>query len=76
MFLPPYLISGQGMAVDTSRLPQVQSVDDLTGLTIGVQRGDAGEAVAERLVADGKAARVRLYEYGAVSTAIADLVAG
>ncbi|PRC46547.1 amino acid ABC transporter substrate-binding protein, partial [Mycobacterium sp. ITM-2017-0098] len=34
------------------------------------------EAVAERLVADGKAARVRLYEYGAVSTAIADLVAG
>ncbi|PRC45771.1 amino acid ABC transporter substrate-binding protein, partial [Mycobacterium sp. ITM-2017-0098] len=33
MFLPPYLISGQGMAVDTSRLPQVQSVDDLTGLT-------------------------------------------
>ncbi|PRC56226.1 amino acid ABC transporter substrate-binding protein, partial [Mycobacterium sp. ITM-2017-0098] len=76
MFLPPYLISGQGMAVDTSRLPQVQSVDDLTGLTSGVQRGDAGEAVAERLVADGKAARVRLYEYGAVSTAIADLVAG
>jgi polar amino acid transport system substrate-binding protein len=75
-FLPPYLISGQGMAVDTSRLPHVHSVDDLTGLTVGVQRGDTGEAVAERLVADGKAARVRLYEYGAVSTAIADLVAG
>lgn len=75
-FLPPYLISGQGLAVDTSRLPQVHSVDDLTGLTIGVQRGDTGEAVAERLVAEDRAARVRLYDYGAVSAAVADLVAG
>lgn len=75
-FLPPYLISGQGMAVDTSRLPQVHSVDDLAGLTIGVQRGDTGEALAERLVAEGRAARVRRYEYGAVSTELADLVAG
>lgn len=75
-FLPPYVICGQGLAVDTERLPHVHSVDELTGLTIGVQRGDAGEAIAEGLVADGKAARVRLYEYGAFDTAIADVAAG
>ncbi|OAN28628.1 ABC transporter substrate-binding protein [Mycolicibacterium iranicum] len=75
-FLPPYVISGQGLAVDTSRLPQVRSVDDLAGLTIGVQRGNTSEAVARQLVADGKADRVRIYDYGAVSTAIADLVTG
>lgn len=75
-FLPPYVISGQGLAVDTARLPHVHSVDDLTGLTIGVQRGDAGEAIAEGLVTDGKAARVRLYGYGAFDTALDDLAAG
>ncbi len=75
-FLPPYVISGQGLAVDTQRLPQVRSVDELDGLTIGVQRGDPGEPVAHRLVADGKAGRVRVYDYGAIGTAIADLTAG
>ncbi|UXA10563.1 ABC transporter substrate-binding protein [Mycobacterium sp. SMC-8] len=75
-FLPPYLISGQGLAVDTARLPHVHSVDDLTGLTIGVQRGNTSEAIAQRLVGDGKADRVRVYDYGAVTAAIADLVAG
>ncbi|MCZ0727211.1 ABC transporter substrate-binding protein [Mycolicibacterium iranicum] len=75
-FLPPYVISGQGLAVDTSRLPAVRSVDDLAGLTIGVQRGNTSESVAHQLVADGKAARVRIYDYGAISTAVADLVTG
>lgn len=75
-FLPPYLICGQGMAVDTARLPHVHSVDDLTGLTIGVQRGNTSEAIARKLVEDGKAERVRVYDYGAVTAAIADLVAG
>lgn len=75
-FLPPYVISGQGLAVDTTRLPHVRSVDDLAGLTIGVQRGNTSESIAERLVTEGRAARVRVYDYGAVSTAIADLVTG
>lgn len=75
-FLPPYVISGQGLAVDTARLPDVRSVDDLAGLTIGVQRGNTSESIAERLVAEGRAARVRVYDYGAVSIAIADLVTG
>ena len=54
-FLPPYLISGQSLAVDTRRLPRVTSVDGLVGLTIGVQRGNTSQPVAERLVAEGKA---------------------
>jgi polar amino acid transport system substrate-binding protein len=75
-FLPPYLISGQALAVDTRRLPHVRSIDDLVGLTIGVQRGNTSEQIAERLVADGKAGRVRVYGYGDVGTAIADLATG
>lgn len=61
-FAPPYLISGQSLAVDTTRLPQVKSVDDLEGLTIGVQQGNTSQPIAERLVARGKAAAVRVYE--------------
>jgi polar amino acid transport system substrate-binding protein len=75
-FLPPYLISGQSLAVDTGRLPHVHSIDDLEGLTIGVQRGNTSGAIAERLVADGKAARVRVYDYGDIGAAITDLTTG
>ncbi|MBX7451289.1 ABC transporter substrate-binding protein [Mycobacterium sp. G7A2] len=75
-FLPPYVISGQGLAVDTVRLPQVRSIDDLSGLTVGVQRGDTSEAIAGHLVAEGRVARVRIYDYGAAGTAVADLTAG
>lgn len=75
-FLSPYLISGQSLAVDTGRLPHVQSIDDLDGLTVGVQRGNTSEQIAQRLVAEGKAARVRLYDYGAIGAAIADLATG
>ena len=75
-FLPPYVVSGQGLAGDTERLPHVRSVDDLTGLTIGVQRGNTSDSIARRLVDDGKAGRVRVYDYGAVSSALADLATG
>lgn len=75
-FLPPYVISGQGLAVDTVRLPQVRSIDDLVGSTVGVQRGSTSESIAGRLVAEGCAAHVRVYDYGAVGTAVADLTAG
>lgn len=75
-FLPPYLISGQALAVDTGRLPHVHSVDDLEGLTIGVQRGNTSEGLAERLVAEGKAGRVRVYDYADIGAALADLTTG
>ena len=49
-FVPPYLISGQSLAVDTTRLPHVRSIDDLAGLTVGVQQGNTSQPIAERLV--------------------------
>ncbi|MDY6994966.1 MAG: ABC transporter substrate-binding protein [Actinomycetota bacterium] len=75
-FLPPYVISGQALAVDVTRFPAVRSIDDLGGLTIGVQRGNTSQPIAEGLVAAGRAGQVRVYDYGAVGTAIADLTAG
>jgi ABC-type amino acid transport substrate-binding protein len=75
-FAPPYLISGQSLAVDAGRLPDVHSVDDLEGLTIGVQHGNTSVPIAEKLVAEGKAARVRVYDYGGIRTALADLTTG
>lgn len=75
-FLPPYVIAGQALAVDTRRLPSVTSIDDLEGLTIGVQRGNTSQPIAERLVAEGKAGAVRLYDYGSVRDALTDLSTG
>jgi polar amino acid transport system substrate-binding protein len=75
-FAPAYLVSGQSLAVDTARLPHVHSTDDLVGLTIGVQAGNTSQPVAEQLVADGKAARVRVYDYGGIRSALTDLTSG
>ena len=75
-FIAPYLISGQSLAVDTARLPNVRSVDDLEGLTIGVQQGNTSQPIADRLVADGKAGAVRVYDYGSIPSALTDLTTG
>jgi ABC-type amino acid transport substrate-binding protein len=75
-FAPPYLISGQSLAVDTARFPTVRSIDDLVGLTVGVQRGSTGQPIAERLVADGKARAVRVYDVGHIDSALTDLGTG
>jgi ABC-type amino acid transport substrate-binding protein len=75
-FVAPYLISGQSLAVDTTRLPNVKSIDDLTGLTVGVQQGNTSEPIANRLAAQGKAAAVRVYDYGDIRTALTDLTTG
>jgi polar amino acid transport system substrate-binding protein len=75
-FAPPYLISGQSLAVDTRRLPHVRSTDDLGGLTIGVQQGNTSQPIADRLVAEGKAGAVRDYDYGRIRAALEDLTTG
>ena len=75
-FCEPYLISGQSIAVDVNRLPHVRSVDDLGGLTIGVQQGNTSQPIAEQLVAQGRATAVRVYDYGDIRTAITDLTIG
>jgi polar amino acid transport system substrate-binding protein len=75
-FVAPYLISGQALAVDTNRLPRVRSIDDLDGRAIGVQRGNTSQPIAERLVEQGKAASVRVYDYGSIRSALTDLTIG
>ena len=75
-FVAPYLISGQALAVDVNRLPRVHSMDDLDGLTIGVQRGNTSQSIAEDLVGQGKAKSVRVYDYGDIRTALTDLTTG
>ncbi|MGV0834534.1 ABC transporter substrate-binding protein [Mycolicibacterium thermoresistibile] len=75
-FAPPYLISGQALAVDTARFPEVRSVQELAGRTIGVQRGRSGVRLAERLVAEGAAAAVKTYDHGDLAAALADLSTG
>jgi ABC-type amino acid transport substrate-binding protein len=75
-FLPPYVISGQSLAVDTTRLPKVTSIDNLDGLTIGVQQGNTSQPVADRLVEEGRAKAVRVYDYGSIRSALADLLTG
>ena len=75
-FCDPYLISGQALAVDATRLPEVGSIDDLEGLTIGVQEGNTSQPIANRLLADGKVARVRVYDYGGIRSALRDLSTG
>ena len=59
--------------MDTRRLPEVRSVHDLEGLSIGVQQGNTSQPIANRLVAEGRAARVGVYAYGSVRTALRDL---
>jgi len=75
-FCDPYLVSGQSLAVDMKRLPDVHGVDDLAGLTIGVQQGNTSQPIAERLVADRRAKAVRIYDYGDIRTAIDDSTTG
>jgi polar amino acid transport system substrate-binding protein len=75
-FVAPYLISGQSLAVDRTRLPAVKSIEDLAGLTIGVQQGNTSQPIAQRLGAQGRAGGVRVDEYGSIRTALTDLTTG
>ncbi len=75
-FCAPYAVSGQSLVVDASRHPKAHSIDDLGGLVIGVQRGNTSRPVADKLVAEARAARVRVYAYDEIETALGDLSTG
>jgi len=75
-FCNPYVVSGQSLVVDPQRHPNVRSIADLRGLVIGVQQGNTSQPVANRLVAEGKAARVKVYAYSEIEQALADLSSG
>lgn len=73
-FTPPYLITGQALAVDTARLPGVHCTEDLEGLTIAVQRDNPSRQVAESLVEQGRARTTKPYDD--LPTALSDLSTG
>jgi ABC-type amino acid transport substrate-binding protein len=75
-FCPPYAVSGQSLVVDVGRHPSVHGIADLQGLVIGVQQGNTSQPVAERLVAEHRAARVRVYAYDEIAQALDDLTTG
>ena len=75
-FCPPYVVSGQSLVVDQSQHPDVHGVADLKGLVIGVQQGNTSQPVADKLVAEGRAARVRVYAYDQIERALDDLTTG
>ena len=60
-FCAPYVVSGQSLVVDTSRHPGVHGIADLKGLVIGVQQGNTSQPVADKLVVEHRAARMRVY---------------
>lgn len=76
VFGAPYLESGQALACDPARTPDLRSIDDLVGLVLGVQQGNTSEPLAEGLKAAGRLERVALYPYDAIETMLDDLAAG
>ena len=75
-FCAPYLRSGQSLVVDTTRTPAIASTRDLVDATLGVQRGNTSEPVANRLLAEGRIREVRRYDYDDILAALDDLEAG
>ncbi len=75
-FCEPYAVSGQSLVVNKTRLPQVKSIDDLKGLTIGVQSGNTSQPFAQRLVAEGRAKAVKIYPYNRIGQALVDVAKG
>jgi polar amino acid transport system substrate-binding protein len=75
-FCVPYAVSGQSLVVDVVRHPHVHGIGDLEGLVIAVQQGNTSQPVAEKLVAERRAARVRAYAYDEIETALDDLSGG
>jgi len=75
-FCAPYVVSGQSLVVEASRHPGVHGIADLKGLVIGVQQGNTSQPVANKLVAEHHAARVRVYAYDEIEKALDDLSTG
>jgi ABC-type amino acid transport substrate-binding protein len=75
-FCAPYLESGQSLVCNIEKSPNVHSVDDLSGMIIGVQHGNTSEPVAHRLKAQGLVADVRTYAYHEIGSMLDDLEVG
>jgi len=75
-FCAPYVRSGQSLVCNIEVTPHIRSIDDLRGMTIGVQHGNTSEPIAHRLLTEGKVAEVRSYAYHDIGVMLDDLEAG
>lgn len=75
LFSQPYLEFNQGVAVNRRARAHVASLDDLCGLTAGIQSGNTSDLVAKRLLAEGKIANIKYYPYHGIAAALDDLEA-
>jgi polar amino acid transport system substrate-binding protein len=73
-FSVPYFAADLSLAVNVDKTPNLKGIDDLSGLTIGAQKGTTGEDCANVLVQTGRAKEVKSYADSGV--AFQDLGAG
>lgn len=73
-FTDPYFEANLSLAVNTQKTPNIKTIDDLAGTTIGVQTGTTGADCADALVKQGKAKEVKKFDTAV--QAFDDLVAG
>ncbi len=76
LFCDPYVWSGQSLVVNPTRTPDLRSIDDLSGRTVGVQHGNTSQPVVQRLHADGRLGRVQVYGYPEIRRALDDVESG
>lgn len=73
-FTVPYFQADLSLAVNAEKTPEIQTIDNLAGLTIGAQKGTTGKDCADFLVKEGKAKEVKTY--GSTGPAFQDLING
>ena len=73
-FSVPYFEANLSLAVNTTKTPNIKTIDDLAGATIGVQDGTTGADCADAIVNQGKAKEVKRFDTTVL--AFDDLVAG
>jgi ABC-type amino acid transport substrate-binding protein len=73
-FTAPYFEANLSLAVNTTKTPNIKTIDDLAGTTIGVQDGTTGADCADAIVKQGKAKEVKRFDTTVL--AFDDLVAG
>jgi ABC-type amino acid transport substrate-binding protein len=73
-FTVPYFVSDLSLAINVERTPEIRTIDDLSGKTIGAQKGTTGETCAQYLIDQGKAKALKTF--ADTGPAFQDLVVG